>query len=129
MLALKRHEISEFSVFFLNPSILWEKECAFFQSNAASMRNAHLAKLKGSEALRDLYEKSSRKVDCPFNCPSDLQAEIMVFDRIETKYVLEIHTDHKLQPADTVATFYHDYGIKVVPNSTVAFRNRPDWKY
>ena len=88
---------------------------------------AFLEKLKSPEALHGMFDPSSRKVNCPLNCPSNLQAEIMVFEGIETKYVQEIHTNHKLQQAETVATVYNDYGIRVIQNSPVAFANRPDW--
>ena len=127
MLAGKKKEIPGFSVFFLKPSILWEKDCAFFRTNAASMSNADLASLKSPEKLYLMFDASTRDVNCPYNCPNDLQAEIMVFGRIETKYVKEIHTDHKLNLPERAAAILDQYGIKVIQNSAVAFANRPDW--
>jgi hypothetical protein len=91
------------------------------------MSNADLASLKSPEKLYLMFDASTRDVNCPYNCPNDLQAEIMVFGRIETKYVKEIHTDHKLNLPERAAAILDQYGIEVIQNSAVAFANRPDW--
>lgn len=79
----------------LQPAVLWEKDCAFFRTNASStflVRKTREDQRK-FEALRQLFDSPLRRPLCPFNCPDDVQAEVMVFDGVEPKYIRTIFTN------------------------------------
>lgn len=83
-------EGSEWVVLALHPSILWEKECAFCKHNAADGRIScqPLASLKTEQSFQELFseieffqsrnEQYLKKFD-----PTDVQAEVLIFDIIE----------------------------------------------
>ncbi len=82
-------------VLALHPAILWEKDCAFCMHNAADARIScqDLDRLKTTEALAGMYGEiegvASRKEQrLKGYDPTDVQAEVLVFDVIEPKYVV-----------------------------------------
>lgn len=80
----------EWAVLGIQPSVLWTKDCAFCRHNAADARIScqPLAQLKSSEAFIGLYEEiegiETRQEQRlrPYD-PTDVQAEVLVFDVIE----------------------------------------------
>jgi hypothetical protein len=79
----------------LAPSILWEKDCAFCSENAASSRvtKIELDTRKGHVAFESLFEDNgNRSVDIPVSYPTNPQAEVLVFDEIEPKYIIKVVT-------------------------------------
>ncbi len=81
----------DWAVILLSPKILWEKECSFYKYNAADSRMRHKVKssLKTAEALQEMFETSEnarepwlRRYD-----PSDPQAEVMVYNTIEARFI------------------------------------------
>jgi len=80
----------EWAVLTIQPAVLWTKNCAFCRHNAADARIScqPLAQLKSSEAFVGMYEeieglkaRQEQKLK-PFD-PTDVQAEVLVFDVIE----------------------------------------------
>ncbi len=73
-------------VLLICPSVLWEKDCAFYRHNAADARvnREPLNKMKSLKAFRDMFvgdagprEAWLRRFD-----PTDPQAEILVFETV-----------------------------------------------
>lgn len=90
----KECERVEWAVLVLHPEILWSKDCAFCRHNAADARISSLpiARLKTSEAFIGMFEeidgaqsRAELKLK-PFD-PTDVQAEVLVFDVIEPNYI------------------------------------------
>ncbi|RDI40917.1 DarT ssDNA thymidine ADP-ribosyltransferase family protein [Falsibacillus pallidus] len=85
---------SDWVVLGIKKEILWEKDCAFCVENAASnnVTSIPLEKRKGVEAFKRLYEeypgKPSREIlGIHASLPTHPQAEVLVFDVIEPKYI------------------------------------------
>lgn len=80
----------------INPSILWEKNCAFYSTNAASnnVRFNELESMQGVDAFSSLFSDdvfgNIRGENLPLEYPTDVQAEVLVFDRIETTYIMNV---------------------------------------
>ena len=85
----------EWVVIACKPDILWEKDCAFCTENAA--RNnvtcipIHLR--KGQQAFERMFDEvegipSRADLGLPDDCPTNPQAEILVFGNIEPKYIV-----------------------------------------
>jgi hypothetical protein len=95
--ALREEKSCPWAVIMLRPEILWEMECAFCITNAAStiVRSANQAGLKTAEALEALYAEAIRGRDrfneLPSSYPTDPQAEVLVYEPIVTDYILGVH--------------------------------------
>jgi hypothetical protein len=81
-------------VLVLDPSIILDKSCAFCRHNAADGRisNLQLSELKTIDAFKGVYDPieglESREEQKLKACdPTDVQAEILVFDVIVPKYI------------------------------------------
>ncbi|MGF6875089.1 DarT ssDNA thymidine ADP-ribosyltransferase family protein [Paraburkholderia sp. MM5477-R1] len=80
----------EWAVLLIDPAVLWKNDCAFYARNAADhrMRGLPSAGQKTLRAFEAMYEPlegvPSREAQrlSPFD-PTDPQAEVLVFDRIE----------------------------------------------
>ena len=88
----QRYRDSNWAVLILHPKILWEKDCLFYPTNAASgVFSAYdLNDLKGAQALENMftYHADLREhylEDCD---PTDLQAEVMIPGRIDLEMYL-----------------------------------------
>lgn len=82
----------------LDPSLLYELDCAFYPTNAASNRVRHASKteFQGAQALENMFADG---VPCPAgtysrakwnldSCEtSDPQAEVLVFETIPARYI------------------------------------------
>ncbi|MCC4791198.1 DarT ssDNA thymidine ADP-ribosyltransferase family protein [Vibrio splendidus] len=82
----------------LSPELILDKDSAFFERNAASrevkseiIENRKLATAfeKMFDDIDELPSRDKRKL--PDNLPSDPQAEILVFDKIERSYIMAAH--------------------------------------
>jgi len=84
----------DWAILVLHPSILWAKNCAFCRHNAADGRISAqpLANLMTPQAFAGMYDEieglTTREEQRlkPFD-PTDVQAEVLVFDVIEPQYV------------------------------------------
>ena len=82
--------------------MLWEKDCAFCVSNAASneVTCIPISYRKGLAAFNKLFEEIDGKptraeLGISVYCPTNPQAEILVFDCIEPKYIIGAITQNK----------------------------------
>ena len=85
---------AEWAVLLLEPAILWELDCAFYQMNAAHRRMRHLplSDARRPEALESMFSDSVMRRDQWLRTqdPTDIQAEVMVFEPIVPKYFLSV---------------------------------------
>jgi hypothetical protein len=87
-------ESVDWAVLVLKKSILWQKECAFCRHNAADTRISQqpIEALTTEVAFRGMFDEidgfTSREEQKLKVCdPTDVQAEVMVFDIIEPEYI------------------------------------------
>lgn len=87
-------ESVNWAVLQLTPSILWNAQCAFCAHNAADSRIRHrdLAELESLPAFKEMYDEiqqhPSRAAQFlrPYD-PTDVQAEVLVFDVISPESI------------------------------------------
>lgn len=82
-------------VLAIKRSVLWEKDCAFCIENAASsnVTRIPLVQRKGLHAFNAMFDEIEGKppratLGIPAKCPTNPQAEVLVFDTIEPNYIL-----------------------------------------
>lgn len=87
-------ESVDWAVLVLKRSILWQKECAFCRHNAADARISRqpLEALTTELAFKGMFEEvdgcaSREQQKLKAYDPTDVQAEVMVFDVIEPTYI------------------------------------------
>ena len=85
----------EWAVLVLHPAALWTKDCAFCRHNAADARisGLPLAVLKTPQAFNEMFDEieghtSRKEQKLKAFDPTDVQAEVLVFDVIEPQYIL-----------------------------------------
>ncbi|MBY5554134.1 DarT ssDNA thymidine ADP-ribosyltransferase family protein [Rhizobium leguminosarum] len=82
---------ADWAVLLISPSVLWEKDCAFYSHNAADARVSRepLDKMKSLQAFRDMFveESGAREPSLRGFDPSDPQAEILVFETVPSAYI------------------------------------------
>ena len=84
-------------VLLLDPKLLWEKDCAFYPSNAANgdFKNTSVSEFQTVNAFEAMFVDSSERSASLRDChTTDVQAEVMVFDSIETKYIKGFVLEH-----------------------------------
>lgn len=84
----------DWAILVLDPSILWTKDCAYCCHNAADARisSQPLPDLKTFEAFKGMYDEiegilSRKEQKLKTFDPTDVQAEVLVFDVIEPQYI------------------------------------------
>jgi hypothetical protein len=84
----------EWVVLAINPKILWVKDCAFCYENAASnnVSTIPVGERKGLVAFKNIFSPavgipSREEINLSDKCPTIPQAEVLVFDTIEPKYI------------------------------------------
>lgn len=89
-------------VLAIEPSVLWEKDCAFCVSNAASNEATciPISDRKGLVAFKKIFEEIEGKptraeLGLATGFPTNPQAEILVFDRIEAEHIIRAITEDK----------------------------------
>lgn len=119
-------------IIIIHPSVLWEKDCAFCVSNAASneVTCIPIAERKGLAAFEKLFEDIDGKptrteLRIPDCCPTDPQAEILIFEIIEQQYIIGAFTEDK-KTEIKLKKKYPDLDCLSKPKS---FSYRPDYKY
>lgn len=99
---------SEWAVLQLHPSLLWELDCAFCRENAASnsVTRIPIPLRKSSECFQGMFsdygEVSRSNLNIPDNYPTHPQAEVLVFKRIDPRYILSADFKNK----DTAEAWY-----------------------
>lgn len=88
---------TRWAVIGLHSSILWEKDCAFCIENAAknTVVSIPIADRKGALAFEKMFEEIADKPNrktmlLKDGFPTNPQAEVLVFDRIEPTYILGV---------------------------------------
>ena len=88
-------------VLILDPKILWEKDCAFCWHNAADSRVSKIPieERKSFSSIKrifsDLSDVPTRLEQKLQTCyPTDVQAEVLVFERIDVNYIKEVAFDN-----------------------------------
>ncbi|WNK22483.1 DarT ssDNA thymidine ADP-ribosyltransferase family protein [Providencia hangzhouensis] len=80
----------------ISPTILWDKDCAFYPTNAASnnVRMNKVSLMQGVSAFNAMFEDSIFAIErcstLPTEFTTDVQAEVLVFDRIEASYIQKV---------------------------------------
>lgn len=95
-------ETVDWAVLVLKSSVLWQKQCAFCRHNAADARIScqPIEALTTGAAFRGMFDEidgwSSREEQKlkPYD-PTDIQAEVMVFDVVEPAYIRGIAFNSK----------------------------------
>jgi len=84
----------DWAILVLHPSILWAKNCAFCRHNAADGRisGQPLPRLMTPQAFTGMYDEieglaTREEQKLKTFDPTDVQAEVLVFDVIEPQYV------------------------------------------
>lgn len=87
----------DMAVLSISPSILWEKECAFYYNNAASsdFNNTSARELNTYDSWCEMFceeygENSRKQLRLPSYYTTNPQAEILCFDTIDPNYILDV---------------------------------------
>jgi hypothetical protein len=123
----REQEISEWAVIKISPSILYEKDCKFFNDNAASNKSTQI------EDINEIFEenieiKGKIKERQPYinrNMPTNPQAEVLVKDEIEVGYIKSIIV-HKEEVKNQIKFKVPQINIEVDANY---FYPRADYEY
>lgn len=132
----KREEGKEqvWVVIEIEPKVLWEKDCEFFQTNAASRQFADRKKeSRRLEGLSGLFiEKHPKGVSresliIPSSHPTDPQAEVLVYGKIEPSIFKCLHVEKKRE-LNEIKKRVENQNIKL-EISPFLFRPRNDYPY
>lgn len=115
-----------------NSIVLWEKDCAFCQENAASnaVTCIPLPARQGVDAFNRLYEeidgKPSRKeLRIPDRAPTNPQAEVLVFDIIEPELIVGVLVENRVV-GNEIKKRYSTISSQILPD---IFRPRKDYEH
>jgi len=90
----KKEPSTEWAVLSLSPEILWEKQCGFYQHNAADsrMRYRRRQAARLPQSFRDMFDaQNSHRDERLYSYdPTDAQAEVLVYEPIEPHFIEEI---------------------------------------
>ena len=95
---------ADWVVIKISPSILWELDCAFCCSNAAgrASRGVPLEDRRSPEAFKKMFDENvsdvvRKKLNIPDNYTTDPQAEVLVLEAVDPKYILSISLNEKVK--------------------------------
>lgn len=104
---------TEWCVIGIKKDVLWNKNCVFCVENAASnnVTSIPINQRKGLQAFMKLFDEIENKparniLDIPDYCPTNPQAEILVFDRIDSNDIVGVVFQSK-QRADEYTRRYN----------------------
>jgi len=107
----------EWVVIGIKKDIIWEKDCAFCVENAASanVTSIPIWQRKGKEAFQKLFEElinppTRKELKIPESCPTNPQAEILVFDYIEPEDIVGVAFQNQ-DRADEYAKLYKGFNF------------------
>jgi len=119
-------------VIICKAKILWKKDCAFCVENAASsdVTMIPIEDRKGEDAFEKMFDeiegKPTRKeLGLTVKCPTNPQAEILVFDDIERQFLVAAACETKKE-AEELAAEYADFDFAHVRS---LFLPRHDYKH
>ena len=85
---------ARWAVVAVAPSVMWEKDCVFCRENAAnaSVTVIPLSARRGKEAFEAMFsdynDKTRKVLQIPDKCTTHPQAEVLVVETIEPKYIM-----------------------------------------
>ncbi|HDU8551907.1 MAG: DarT ssDNA thymidine ADP-ribosyltransferase family protein [Morganella morganii] len=97
----RRLKPGNWAILEITPSVLWDKNCAFYPTNAASnnVRFNDPDLMKGSEAFADLFLDNifgiQRDEGLLAEYPTDVQAEVLVFESIPPQCIVNTFHPNK----------------------------------
>lgn len=112
----------DWAVIRLSPSLLWEKRCVFCISNAATREiSAEGVETRmTSNAFQAMFSDHPNMPDrstlgIPNNYTTNPQAEVLVLDPIESRYMLDVLVDDKIRvnDFDTLAQLIRPYRERI----------------
>lgn len=119
-------------VIAFKPEILWLKDCAFCHENAASnnVTAIPINLRKGVAAFERMFDPVAGKPDratlkLPYDCPTNPQAEILVFDTIEPQYIIGVITPDE-QSEQILKEKYQNFHFRY---RQVVYSARLDYEY
>jgi ssDNA thymidine ADP-ribosyltransferase, DarT len=119
----KQDKNQEWAVIGCDASVLWKKDCAFCCANAASnsVTSIPLADRKGAAAFEAIFapvagKPSRSEIKLPDKCPTNPQAEVLIFDVVEPKFFVGIavrseELKKKLSLAHPQASFLYNENV------------------
>lgn len=123
-------EDTDWAVLVLDTAALWVKDCAFCRHNAADARisGLPLAVLKTPEAFVGMFDEieghtSREDQKLKRFDPTDVQAEILIFDVIEPQYILGVVFE-KATVRDAYATHLGERKSYLHANNKGVFASR-----
>lgn len=97
----------DWTVIRLSPKILWELDCLFTETNAATryIRDTPDNELRGAAALEKLFAGDELRQQLQLNSydTTDVQAEVMVSGIIPPNYIIDLNFTYQNQIKDLVA--------------------------
>lgn len=121
----------EWAVLLIKPDVLWELDCAFCITNAASnpVRHIPLNDRRKPEAMESMFSSDiaqREELNIPNNYPTDPQAEVLVLENIPAQYITEVHFDSEACRRAFVEEYHGIIPIKV---ESTLYSPRSDWSY
>lgn len=119
-----RYPHAEWAVLGIKREVLWEKECAFCKENAAHSNELSLSltERKGVSGFHRMFEEyegkpSRSEMRIPPYLPTNPQAEVLLFDKVELSYIIGVAFEnketkekhHHLIPKDLKVFIQKDY--------------------
>lgn len=117
---------AQWAVVVLSAKILIDKNCAFYPTNAANNHVRHLptANFQGVDALNALFEGADEEREYLLSKdPTDVQAEVLVFNEIEHRYIVGCVFDSD-DLKDEFANKFPNYKFKSSQNKYGVFNDR-----
>lgn len=125
-------------VLALDARILWESDCAFCFTNAASniIRNIPIAQRKQVEAFEHMFDNYSGNgsevrregLFLPKNYPTNPQAEILAFKPIPLKYLKHIYVEKRSEAVAIAQDLSPELASIPVSVNSSFFRARDDYE-
>ncbi len=82
-------QFKEWIILFINPYIMTKEDTYFCKVNAAKENGKYIK--KGADALKELFDNRVLKLDrtnkMPTNVPTDLQAEVLIYEQIPVEAI------------------------------------------
>ena len=147
----KQYPDPDWVFLLLTPDVLWECDCAFYPTNAASngLRHQSVESFKNAAAFEAMFasevknettngiETITRPEKLKSYLPTDVQAEVLVFNTIAPSYIAQCYCHYNL--GDMASEVASDYpNIEIFPNAEwvskktkhvfYGFRDDVDWK-
>lgn len=93
----------DMAVLSISPEVLLEKECAFFNNNAASkeFKELEVKQMMNIERWNELFcenygDVNREELELPLYYTTNPQAEVLCFDIIEPRYILDVCFENQL---------------------------------